>query len=52
MDLIIDFLDETTTVKEEDFNLIRKVLERVVQQECIEKPRFLLHLLITNACKK
>lgn len=37
MDLIIDFLDETATVKEEYFNLIRKVLEIAAQQESIKE---------------
>jgi len=37
MDLIIDFLDETATVKEEYFNLIRKVLEIAAQQERIKE---------------
>lgn len=35
--LIIDFLDETATVKEDYLNLIIKVLEIGAQQECIEE---------------
>jgi len=37
MALIIDFLDETATVKEDYLSLIIKVLEIGAQQECIEE---------------